>query len=105
MLSNVKVDVGTPSSVNVALEVGTPTETVQVVDVAGELLQSQNATVGTTITGRQIVDQPQASRDALDLITLFPAFRQPVVLALPPSTVCRKAHSTSLSTVWTCRTI
>jgi len=72
LLSNVKVDVGTPSSVNVALEVGTPTETVQVVDVAGELLQSQNATVGTTITGRQIVDQPQASRDALDLITLLP---------------------------------
>src|SRR3954452_11470009 len=72
LLSNVKVDVGTPSSVNVALEVGAPTETVQVVDVAGELLQSQNATVGTTITGRQIVDQPQASRDALDLITLLP---------------------------------
>jgi hypothetical protein len=49
-----------------------PTETVQVVDVAGELLQSQSATVGTTITGRQIVDQPQASRDALDLVTLLP---------------------------------
>lgn len=72
VLANVKVDVGTPSSVNVVLEVGVPTETVQVVDVAGELLQSQNATVGTTITGRQIVDQPQASRDALDLITLMP---------------------------------
>ena len=72
VMSNVKVDVGTPSSVNVSLEVGTPTETVQVVDVAGELIQTQNATVGTTITGRQIVDQPQASRDALDLVTLLP---------------------------------
>src|SRR5215217_4103140 len=42
VLSNVKVDVGTPSSINVALEVGVPTETVQVVDVAGELLQTQS---------------------------------------------------------------
>jgi hypothetical protein len=72
VLSNVKVDVGTPSTVNVTLEVGAPTETVQIVDIAGELLQSQSATVGTTISGRQIVDQPQASRDAIDLITLLP---------------------------------
>ena len=72
ILPNVKVDVGTPSSVNVILEVGVPTETVQIVDAAGELIQTQNATVGTTITGRQIVEQPQASRDALDLVTLLP---------------------------------
>jgi hypothetical protein len=72
VIPEVKVDVGSSSSVNVALQVGTPTETVQVVDVAGELLQTQTATVGTTITGRQIVDQPQASRDALDLVTLLP---------------------------------
>ncbi|HEU4933404.1 MAG TPA: TonB-dependent receptor [Pyrinomonadaceae bacterium] len=72
ILPNVKVDVGTPSSVNVTLEVGVPTETVQIVDAAGELIQTQNATVGTTITGRQIIDQPQASRDALDLVTLLP---------------------------------
>ncbi|HXS01958.1 MAG TPA: TonB-dependent receptor, partial [Pyrinomonadaceae bacterium] len=72
ILPNVKVDVGTPSSVNVTLEVGVPTETVQIVDAAGELIQTQSATVGTTITGRQIVDQPQASRDALDLVTLLP---------------------------------
>jgi Carboxypeptidase regulatory-like domain len=72
VVPNVKVDVGTPSSVNITLEVGAPTETVHVVDVAGELLQTQSATVGTTITGRQIIDQPQASRDALDLVTLLP---------------------------------
>ena len=72
IVPDVKVDVGTPSSVNVTLEVGAPTETVQVVDVAGELINTQSATVGTTITGRQIIDQPQASRDALDLVTLLP---------------------------------
>ncbi len=72
VVPDVKVDVGAPSSVNVQLEVGAPTETVQVVDVAGELINTQSATVGTTITGRQIIDQPQASRDALDLVTLLP---------------------------------
>ena len=72
IVPDVKVDVGAPSSVNVTLEVGAPTETVQVVDVAGELINTQSATVGTTITGRQIIDQPQASRDALDLVTLLP---------------------------------
>jgi Carboxypeptidase regulatory-like domain len=72
VVPDVKVDVGAPSSVNVTLEVGAPTETVQVVDVAGELINTQSATVGTTITGRQIVEQPQASRDALDLVTLLP---------------------------------
>lgn len=72
VVPEVKVDVGTPSSVNISLEVGAPEETVQVIDVAGELIQTQSATVGTTITGRQIIDQPQASRDALDLVTLLP---------------------------------
>ena len=72
VVPDVKVDVGAPSSINITLEVGAPTETVQVVDVAGELINTQSATVGTTITGRQIVEQPQASRDALDLVTLLP---------------------------------
>ncbi|MGH9968478.1 MAG: carboxypeptidase regulatory-like domain-containing protein [Pyrinomonadaceae bacterium] len=72
VVPEVKVDVGKPSSVSVTLQVGAPQETVQVVDVGGELIQAQSATVGTTITGRQIIDQPQASRDALDLITLLP---------------------------------
>ena len=57
VVPDVKVDVGAPSSVNVQLEVGAPTETVQVVDVAGELINTQSATVGTTITGRQIIEQ------------------------------------------------
>jgi hypothetical protein len=72
VLPGVKVDVGTPSSISVALEVGAPTETVTITGAGGELLQTQSATVGTTITGRQIIDQPQASRDALDLVTLLP---------------------------------
>src|SRR5215213_3479075 len=38
VVPDVKVDVGTPSSVNVSLEIGVATETVQIVGVGGELI-------------------------------------------------------------------
>ncbi|HET6892307.1 MAG TPA: carboxypeptidase-like regulatory domain-containing protein, partial [Pyrinomonadaceae bacterium] len=71
MVTEIKIDVGKPSSVNVALEVGSANETVTIVG-GGELLQTQTATVGTTLTGRQITDLPTASRDALDLVLALP---------------------------------
>ncbi len=71
VVEEVKVDVGLPSTVNVTLETGEVSETV-VVTSGGEVLQTQTATVGTTITGRQIVETPIASRDALDLVALLP---------------------------------
>jgi hypothetical protein len=77
MLNDVKVNVGTPSNVNVELEVGAVTETVTITGAGGELLQTQSATVGTTITGRQITELPFASRDALDLVLLLPGTATP----------------------------
>ncbi|MEQ1762688.1 MAG: carboxypeptidase regulatory-like domain-containing protein [Pyrinomonadaceae bacterium] len=70
-VEDVKVDVGLPSTVNVTLQTGEVSETV-VVTGGGEVLQTQTATVGSTITGRQIIETPVASRDALDLIGLLP---------------------------------
>jgi hypothetical protein len=70
-VTDVKVDVGTPATVNAVLEVGPATETVTVVG-GGEVLQTQSATIGTTLTGRQITDIPTASRDALDLVLAMP---------------------------------
>jgi hypothetical protein len=72
VVTDVKVNVGTPTAVNVVLEVGAQTETVTVVGSSAELMQTQSATVGTTITGRQITDLPFASRNALDLIINLP---------------------------------
>ena len=72
VVTDVKVDVGTPTSLNIALEVGAQTETVTVVGAGAELIQTQSATVGTTLTGRQITDLPMASRNALDLILNLP---------------------------------
>lgn len=71
IVENVKVDVGTPKTVDVALQAGKIEETV-VVTSGGEILQTSSATVGTTITGRQITEVPLTSRDALDLVTLLP---------------------------------
>jgi hypothetical protein len=70
-VTDVKVDVGTPATVNVVLELGNPQETVTVVG-GGELIQTQSATIGTTLTGRQITDIPTASRNALDLVLALP---------------------------------
>jgi hypothetical protein len=60
----------------VPLEIGAATETVTIVG-GGELLQTQTATIGTTLTGRQITDIPTASRNALDLVLALPGTGTP----------------------------
>jgi len=70
-IKNVKVDVGTPSTVDVTLEIGNVGEVVEI-SSGGEVLQTQTATVGSTIQGRQITGSPLASRDALDLVGMLP---------------------------------
>ena len=75
-VTNVKVEIGTPATVNVTLELGSPQETVTVVG-GGEVLQTQSATVGTTINGRQITELPFTSRDSLDLVLMLPGTATP----------------------------
>src|SRR6185503_9612301 len=76
VVTDIKIDVGKPSSINVELEIGAANEIVTVVG-GGELLQTQTATIGTTLTGRQITDLPTASRDALDLVLALPGTTTP----------------------------
>lgn len=71
IIKNVKVDVATPATVNATLQAGKIEETV-VITGGAEVLQTETATIGTTITGRQILETPIQSRDALDLVTLLP---------------------------------
>ncbi len=75
-VTEIKIDAGKPASIQVALEVGSQDQTVTIVGSA-ELLQTQTATVGTTLTGRQITDIPTASRDALDLVLAMPGTTTP----------------------------
>lgn len=77
ILKDVKIDAGRPSNVDVKLEVGQVTESVTITGAGGELINSTNATVSSTITGRQITDLPFASRNALDLILLLPGSATP----------------------------
>jgi hypothetical protein len=77
ILKDVKIDTGRPSNVDVKLEVGQVTESVTITGAGGELINSTNANVSTTITGRQITDLPFASRNALDLILLLPGSQTP----------------------------
>jgi len=75
-VTNVKVNVGAATTVNVALELGTPQETVTIVG-GGEVLQTQSPNIGNTITGRQITELPFTSRDALDLVLALPGAQTP----------------------------
>lgn len=71
VVNNVKVDIGTPATANITLEAGNINEIVEI-SSGGEVLQTETATVGTNISGRQINETPIASRDALDLILRLP---------------------------------
>lgn len=76
VIEGVKIDAATPASVNVVLEVGAASESV-IIQGGAEVLQTQSATVATTITGRQITEIPFTSRDALDLVLLLPGTNTP----------------------------
>jgi hypothetical protein len=90
--TDVKVDVGQPSTVNATLQTGDVKEVVTVAG-GGEVLQSETAAVSSTITGRQIIETPIPSRDALDLISLLPGVstvgrpRQASINGLPKGAV------------------
>ena len=71
LVENVKVDVGTPTTVEVVMVAGDVSETVTVTG-GGEVLQTQTAAISNTVVGRQITQTPIASRDALDLVGLMP---------------------------------
>ena len=66
IVNNVKLDVGVPATVRVTLEIGGATEEVSV-EVGAEILQSQSATIATTIQVSQISNLPLVSRDPLNL--------------------------------------
>lgn len=71
VVTNVKVDVGLPTTVDAALEVGAQEQVVEVTS-GGEVLQTETAAITRNITGREIIEKPIASRDALDLVLLTP---------------------------------
>lgn len=85
---NVVVESGVPITVNVKLEVGAATETV-VVQGGAELVNTTNAELSSTITGRQINELPTATRNGMESFVQLPGtatttgFRSTYVNGLP----------------------
>ncbi len=75
---NVKVDASQVATLNNTLEPGGASEQV-VVTGGAAVLQTESATVSTTIVGRQIGELPFSTRDALTLITTLPGVATPGV--------------------------
>jgi Carboxypeptidase regulatory-like domain len=64
------VTTGANLTLDVGLEVGATSETVEVKEVAGAELQTENATMGTALGGNAILQLPTISRDVSSLVFL-----------------------------------
>lgn len=76
VIQNIKVGIGQPTTVNATLETGGVNDQV-VVTGGGEVLQTQSATISSTITGRQISELPFSTRDAMQLVLVLPGTQTP----------------------------
>jgi hypothetical protein len=71
VVSDVRVQPGTPASVKVTLEVGQLEETVTVMSSA-ELINTQTATISSTLNSDQIIRMPMPTRNVLNAVTFLP---------------------------------
>jgi hypothetical protein len=76
VIQEIKVAIGQPTTVNAVLEAGGVNDQV-VVTGGGEVLQTQSATISSTITGRQISELPFSTRDAMQLVLVLPGTQTP----------------------------
>ena len=76
VLDDVVVSAGVPSTVRAVLQIGGLEETV-VVQSATEVIQTQTATVASTLSVNQITKLPVTSRNALDFIVNLPGVNTP----------------------------
>ena len=76
VLQNVKVDAAQVTTANATLEAGEASAEV-VIQSGGEILNTETANVATTIAGKQIVELPFVTRDALQLVLTLPGVQSP----------------------------
>lgn len=72
-LADQKVTVGNELAINISMEVGSVSQTVEVTAVRGAQLQTENATMGSTVTSEVLLVLPNLNRDASSFLTLQPA--------------------------------
>jgi hypothetical protein len=92
-LEDVRLNAGVPANIKPILEPGGVAETVTV-EAAGEVLQTTQTSVTTTLSQQQITSLPLPGRGAFDLVTFMPGVttadgssRGAMVNGLPASTV------------------
>lgn len=71
-VENVTVLAEQPRGLNLQLSIGAATEAVTVNGAAAPLLQTQNASISTTLGGQDVVALPKFGRDPYELIRLSP---------------------------------
>ena len=71
VVSPVRLAVGTPAALKVTLEVGQLTETITVTS-SSELVNTQTATISSTLNADQLNRMPTPTRNALNAVTFLP---------------------------------
>jgi hypothetical protein len=71
VIKDVRVAPGVPASIKATLEVGQLSETVNVA-ASSELINTQTATVSSTLNSDQLLRMPTATRNALNAVTFLP---------------------------------
>lgn len=75
-VQGVKIDAGTPATVNVTLEIGGTNESV-VIEGGAEIVQSQTANITTTVQSGQILNLPLVSRNPVNFVSLMAGVNTP----------------------------
>ena len=75
-IDNVVMNAGVPGTVNVKLEIGQTSESV-VVEAGQEILQTESATLSSTVQARQVAEIPFATRNAVELMVTQPGVSTP----------------------------
>jgi len=74
LIENVLMDAGVPTTVNANLEVGSVAETIEVTG-AQELVQTDSATLDSTLQRRQMTELPTITRGGLDMLISMPGIQ------------------------------
>ncbi len=76
VITDVRVQVGIPTTVNATLDVGNLVETVTVTGASAELINTQTAAVVTTLNVDQIAQIPTPTRNVLNAVTYLVGVNQ-----------------------------
>lgn len=75
-VDNVTVNAGVPATIDVRLEIGQITESI-VVEAGASIVQTESATLASTVQARQVSEIPFATRNAVELMVTQPGVTTP----------------------------